>query len=67
MTVKFDVITFYVMIFRVKVYNLFDRDNSEDDVLIMASDGLWDVLSNDRVAEVVREVLNSFPPNDYKK
>ncbi|XP_063953644.1 protein phosphatase 1H-like [Lytechinus pictus] len=51
----------------VKVYNLFDRDNSEDDVLIMASDGLWDVLSNDRVAEVVSEVLKSFPPNDYKK
>ncbi|XP_071492145.1 protein phosphatase 1H-like [Diadema antillarum] len=51
----------------VKVFNLFDKELTESDVLIMASDGLWDVLSNERVAEVVNEVLDSFPPDDYKK
>ena len=49
------------------MYNLFDRENLETDVLIMASDGLWDILPNERVVEIVDEVLKSFPPGDYKK
>lgn len=51
----------------VKVYNLFEYDHSENDVLIMGTDGLWDVLSNERAAAVVNEVLESFPANDYKR
>lgn len=40
--------------------NVFDfalHDIKEDDVLIMATDGLWDVLCNDEVAHVVRSFL----------
>lgn len=40
--------------------NVFDfalHDIKEDDVLIMATDGLWDVLCNDEVAQVVRTFL----------
>ncbi|VDK54249.1 unnamed protein product [Anisakis simplex] len=32
---------------------------NENDVLIMASDGLWDVLSNEDVARIVNSVLNN--------
>ncbi|XP_071810104.1 protein phosphatase 1H-like [Asterias amurensis] len=51
----------------VRVYDLFDQDHSENDVLVMATDGLWDILSNEKVFEIVREVLQSFPPGDYKR
>ncbi|XP_038004850.1 protein phosphatase 1M isoform X2 [Motacilla alba alba] len=43
-----------------KQVNVFDfalHDIKEDDVLIMATDGLWDVLCNDEVAHVVRSFL----------
>ncbi|XP_022104014.1 protein phosphatase 1H-like [Acanthaster planci] len=51
----------------VKVYNLFDQEHTENDVLVLATDGLWDILSNEKVVEIVMEVMLSFPPGDYKR
>lgn len=36
----------------------------ETDVLVMGTDGLWDVTSNERVAEVVSRSLEQFPAED---
>lgn len=41
----------------VRVLDLTDGQWSDDDVLIMGSDGLWDTISNDRAAEIVRNTL----------
>ena len=40
-----------------KVYDLFAHELSEDDVLIMGSDGLWDVTSNKKAAGIVHASL----------
>lgn len=39
----------------------------EDDVIVMATDGLWDVLSNEQVAQLVRSFLpgNREDPHRY--
>ncbi|XP_069062703.1 protein phosphatase 1M isoform X2 [Pleurodeles waltl] len=42
----------------VKVLDLSAMDFLEDDVLIMATDGLWDVLCNEEVARITRSFLN---------
>ncbi|RMC00004.1 hypothetical protein DUI87_23412 [Hirundo rustica rustica] len=42
---------------KVNVFDFALHDVKEDDVLIMATDGLWDVLCNDEVAHVVRNFL----------
>ncbi|XP_057864344.1 probable protein phosphatase 2C 8 isoform X2 [Cryptomeria japonica] len=42
-----------------------ERTN-EDECLILASDGLWDVLSNDTVCEVARKCLAGFRPHRSK-
>jgi len=36
----------------------------ETDVLVMGTDGLWDVTSNERVAEIVSRSLEQFPVED---
>lgn len=36
----------------------------ETDVLVMGTDGLWDVTSNERVAETVQRSLEQFPIED---
>lgn len=36
----------------------------EDDVVVMATDGLWDVLSNEQVALLVRSFLTSNQKDD---
>ncbi|GLJ53859.1 hypothetical protein SUGI_1150050 [Cryptomeria japonica] len=38
----------------------------EDECLILASDGLWDVLSNDTVCEVARKCLAGYRPHRSK-
>lgn len=35
----------------------FTTRRDEDDCLILASDGLWDVMTNDEVGEVARRLL----------
>lgn len=36
----------------------------EDDVVVMATDGLWDVLSNEQVALLVRSFLTGNQEDD---
>lgn len=36
----------------------------ETDVLVMGTDGLWDVTSNEKVAETVQRTLEQFPAED---
>ncbi|TNM91229.1 hypothetical protein fugu_019609 [Takifugu bimaculatus] len=48
----------------VKVYHLTRYEHGADDVLVMGTDGLWDVLSNQEVAEVVTTFLSNCDPDD---
>ncbi|KAK3040132.1 hypothetical protein RJ639_027858 [Escallonia herrerae] len=41
----------------------FTRRDPEDECLILASDGLWDVLSNDLACEIARECLREKNPD----
>lgn len=41
----------------VRVLDLTKEQWSDEDVLILGSDGLWDVVSNDKAAEIVRNTL----------
>lgn len=45
----------------VRVLDVENEDISESDVLVMATDGLWDVVSNERVADIIHNgmVLHS--------
>ena len=37
------------------------------DVLVMATDGLWDVTSNETVADIVHQSLEQFPEQDQDR
>uniref|UniRef100_A0A8D0HJG6 Protein phosphatase, Mg2+/Mn2+ dependent 1M n=1 Tax=Sphenodon punctatus TaxID=8508 RepID=A0A8D0HJG6_SPHPU len=52
---------------KVDVFDLALHNVKEDDVLIMATDGLWDVLSNEEVALVARSFLedNTADPSRF--
>lgn len=41
-----------------------DEEPHHDDVLVMASDGLWDVCTNAIAAKIVSECLATFNAND---
>ena len=45
----------------VRVLDIENEDINESDVLVMATDGLWDVVSNERVADIIHKgmVLHS--------
>ncbi|XP_067424192.1 protein phosphatase 1M [Emydura macquarii macquarii] len=43
---------------QVKVFDFASHDVKEDDALVMATDGLWDILSNEEVAQIVRSFLD---------
>ena len=43
----------------VRVLDVESEEISEADVLVMATDGLWDVMPNERVAEVVHHGLST--------
>ncbi|VDK83365.1 unnamed protein product [Onchocerca ochengi] len=52
----------------VKVFDLHKFDSLCDkDVLVLASDGLWDVLNNDNVSMIVKTALNNSESADYLK
>ncbi|XP_036432264.1 protein phosphatase 1H isoform X1 [Colossoma macropomum] len=51
----------------VKVYNLEQFEHGADDVMVMATDGLWDVLSNQEVAEAVTSFLGNCDPDDHHR
>lgn len=48
----------------VKVYNISEHKHGSDDVLIMGSDGLWDVTTDRDVADAVSTSLSGREPND---
>ncbi|XP_075578514.1 protein phosphatase 1J isoform X3 [Pelecanus crispus] len=48
----------------VRVYDLTQYEHCPDDVLVLGTDGLWDVTNDKEVARVVMEVLTSYEPND---
>ncbi|XP_026719918.1 protein phosphatase 1J, partial [Athene cunicularia] len=48
----------------VRVYDLTEYEHCPDDVLVLGTDGLWDVTNDKEVAGVVMEVLASYEPND---
>lgn len=50
--------------FQVRVYDLSKYEHGADDVLILATDGLWDVLSNEEVAEAITQFLPNCDPDD---
>lgn len=47
-----------------RVYDLLQYEHGPDDVLILATDGLWDVLLNEEVAEAVTNFLPNCDPDD---
>ncbi|KAM6986685.1 protein phosphatase 1H [Aplochiton taeniatus] len=51
----------------VKVYNLTQYEHGADDVLVMGTDGLWDVLSNQEVSESVTSFLANCDPDDLHR
>ncbi|KAL1276025.1 hypothetical protein QQF64_035648 [Cirrhinus molitorella] len=51
----------------VKVYNLTQYEHGADDVLVMGTDGLWDVLSNEEVVETVTSFLVNCDPDDLHR
>lgn len=50
--------------FQVRIYDLSKYEHGADDVLILATDGLWDVLSNEEVAEAITQFLPNCDPDD---
>ncbi|XP_051975548.1 protein phosphatase 1H isoform X1 [Xyrauchen texanus] len=51
----------------VKIYDLSQYEHGADDVMILATDGLWDVLSNQEVAEAVSGFLGNCDPDDQHR
>ncbi|PIN97218.1 hypothetical protein AB205_0040060, partial [Aquarana catesbeiana] len=49
---------------QVRVYDLQQYEHSADDVLVLATDGLWDVLLNEEVSEAVTNFLACCDPDD---
>ena len=39
-------------------YVVYPRDNTKDEFLVLACDGVWDVASNDECTQVIQEVLD---------
>ncbi|XP_037107962.1 protein phosphatase 1H [Syngnathus acus] len=48
----------------VQVYNFDDNKHGPDDVLVMGTDGLWDVTTDREVADAVSAYLASCDPSD---
>ncbi|XP_055994948.1 protein phosphatase 1J isoform X2 [Sorex fumeus] len=48
----------------VQVYDLAQYEHCPDDVLVLGTDGLWDVTSDYEVAATVDRVLSTYEPND---
>uniref|UniRef100_A0ACB8EI86 Protein phosphatase 1M n=1 Tax=Sphaerodactylus townsendi TaxID=933632 RepID=A0ACB8EI86_9SAUR len=51
---------------KVEMFDLTEQNIKEDDVLIMATDGLWDVLPNEDVAQMVRSFLEDNKTDPYR-
>lgn len=51
----------------IKIFNLLEEELTDADVLVMGTDGLWDVTTNEKAAEVVQKSLDHFPANDAQR
>uniref|UniRef100_A0AAX7SGK9 PPM-type phosphatase domain-containing protein n=1 Tax=Astatotilapia calliptera TaxID=8154 RepID=A0AAX7SGK9_ASTCA len=49
---------------KVKVYNLDEHKHGPDDVLVMGTDGLWDVTTDKEVADAITAYLSCCDPSD---
>lgn len=47
-----------------KVYNVDENKHGPDDVLVMGTDGLWDVTTDREVADAVSAYLSCCDPSD---
>lgn len=54
----------FVFMSQVKVYNIDEHKHSPDDVLVMGTDGLWDVTTDREVADAVSAYLSCCDPSD---
>ncbi|XP_035978424.1 protein phosphatase 1J isoform X2 [Halichoerus grypus] len=52
---------------KVRVYDLTQYEHCPDDVLVLGTDGLWDVTSDWEVAATVDRVLSAYEPNDASR
>lgn len=53
-------------LFQVNVLNISDMDLSEYDILVMGTDGLWDVTSNEKAAEITNSLFTQFMDEKHK-
>ena len=52
---------------KVRVFDIEATDLTDGDVLVLATDGLWDITSNDRAVSMVAKSLSHFPPDHHDK
>ncbi|GAB1597884.1 protein phosphatase 1H isoform X1 [Argonauta hians] len=50
----------------VRVYDLNDSEISDNDILLMGSDGFWDFVSNEEAAEYIRKRMSELEDSDEK-
>ncbi|CAH2220824.1 phosphatase 1J [Pelobates cultripes] len=48
----------------VRVYDLSEYDHDANDVMVMGTDGLWDVIKDEEVADIVQRVFASHDNDD---
>lgn len=53
-----------IFLLQVQVYNFDENKHGPDDVLVMGTDGLWDVTTDKEVADAVSAYLSSCDPSD---
>ncbi|XP_069489436.1 protein phosphatase 1J isoform X5 [Ambystoma mexicanum] len=51
----------------VRVYDLAKQDHCPDDVMVLGTDGLWDVTNDKEVADVVANVLSEYGPDHPRR
>ncbi|KDR09707.1 hypothetical protein L798_15637, partial [Zootermopsis nevadensis] len=56
-----------IYVFQVQILDIQEERIKDSDVLIMGTDGLWDVTSNDKAVEIVQRSLDHFPANDKSR
>lgn len=54
----------YLSDWQVKIYNMEEHKHGPDDVLVMGTDGLWDVTTDREVADAVSAYLSCCDPSD---
>lgn len=64
---QFFFLFFFLLHPQVKVYPLSQWEHRADDVLVMGTDGLWDVLSNQEVSEAVTSFLANCDEDDQHR